>query len=69
MSLPPPDDARTARLRRIVDDLLLNRDSHGLPPGTVRDLQLAAAAINHDRFHRLLADLARVLAAAARPIQ
>lgn len=61
MALPPADPERTARLRRLVDDLLLNRDTHGLPPAVVRDLQLAAAAINHDRFHRLLDQLARVL--------
>jgi len=60
------NDSREARLKKIVDDLLLGRDDHGLDARTVRDLQLAAAAINHDRFHRLLGDLARLLAEAAR---
>ena len=54
-------DERRARLRRIVDDVLTGKDLHGLEPRVARDLQLAAAAINHDRFHRLLADLATLL--------
>jgi hypothetical protein len=43
---------------------LTGRDLHGLEPRVARDLQLAAAAINHDRFHRLLGDLAALLAEA-----
>jgi hypothetical protein len=55
---------RAARLKRLVDDVLTGRDLHGLEPRVARDLQLAAAAINHDRFHRLLGDLAALLAEA-----
>jgi hypothetical protein len=55
------DAARAEALRRIVDDVLTNRDHHGLDPRVARDLQLAAAAINHERFHRLLFELARLL--------
>lgn len=57
------------RLRRIIDDVLTDRDHHGLSPRTARDLQLAAAAINHDRFHRLLGDLAALLAQPPRSSQ
>ena len=53
--------AREARLRRIVDDVLVGRELHGLSPRVARDLQLAAAAVNHDRFRRLLAQLALLL--------
>jgi hypothetical protein len=61
------DQERAARLRRIVDDVLTDRDHHGLSPRTARDLQLAASAINHDRFRRLLGELARLLEDATRP--
>ncbi len=55
------------RLRKIVDDVLTNRDLHGLDARTARDLQLAAAAINYERFHRLLAHLAELLRQAEQP--
>jgi hypothetical protein len=57
-------EERAKRLRQIVDDILTNRDLHGLEPRVARDLQLAAAAINHDRFHRLLRELADLLSKA-----
>lgn len=49
------------RLTRIVDDVLTGRDLHGLSPTVARDLQLAAAAITHERFRRLLGSLAALL--------
>ena len=51
-----------------MDDVLTERDYHGLEPRVARDLQLAAAAINHDRFHRLLRELAELLAKAEPPV-
>lgn len=44
-------------LREIVDDVITGRDLHGLAPSVARDLQLAAAAISHERFRKLIAEL------------
>lgn len=56
-----PDSDLPRRLGRIVDDVLVERDLHGLPPRLARDLQLAASAITHERFRVLMAALAERL--------
>lgn len=53
--------SRPEELLRIVDDVLVERDLHGLSPRVARDLQLAASAITHERFRILMAELARLL--------
>ena len=54
-------ESRAASLRRIVDDVITGRDAHGMEARVARDLQLAAAALSHDRMHRLLVDLAELM--------
>ena len=49
------------QLLALVDDVLTERDFHGLEPRVARDLQLAAQAITHERFRRLAAELGRRL--------
>lgn len=50
-----------ARLLALVDDVLTERDFHGLSPRVARDLQLAAQAITQERFRRLALELGRRL--------
>lgn len=51
------------QLLAIVDDVLTERDFHGLEPRVARELQLAAQAITQERFRRLALELGRRLAA------
>lgn len=50
------------RLQSLVDDVLTERDFHGLEPRVARELQLAAQAITQERFRRLALELGRRLA-------
>lgn len=56
-----PDNDLGVRLLSLVDDVLTERDMHGLEPRVARDLQLAAQAITQERFRRLAAELGRRL--------
>lgn len=48
-------------LRRIVDDVLTNREQHGLSDRVAREIQLAAQAITHERFRVVIAELGRAI--------
>lgn len=59
-SKPSADELARAALA-LLDDILVDREHHGLSPRVARELQLAASAVTHERFRIAIQELVRKL--------